>query len=373
MAKIMILEVVQSLDMGGAERVAADLALFGDREKLGFVFCVLGAQGVFAQGLKDSNIEVISLNKGSGFAPGLSFRIAEIIKAKKIDVLHTHNQRPQIYGALAARLARVPFYVHTRHSKNEPDSFKNMALSRFAGLRADSIVCVSDAVYRYSLENEKIPQHKLRIIKNGIDVSRFKGDGADTASLRSSLGMGPGTIVVGTVGRLAKVKNQRMLIDAFIKVESRIPDSRLLLVGDGPLKDELKSYAASARLGAKIIFLGERKDIAGLLKVFNVFALSSFSEGLPVVLLEAMASGLAVAATAVGGIPELIKDQENGILVPSADAAAMSEAIIRLAQNEPLRTRISENNRTKAFLEFDVKRMCGEYTNLYESLLARAG
>lgn len=369
MVKIKVLEVVQSLGVGGLEKVAAILALKCDKERFEFIVCCLGPKGAVALELEAAGIRVLSLDKESGFDLGLSRRIARLIKSEKVDILHTHNQRPQFYGALAAWLARVPAYIHTRHSKNEPDNYKNMVLSRFAGRFADKVVCVSDEVYRYESEKLRAPACKLTVVKNGIDTNRFIKDPATGAAIKGLLGIGAGTKVVGTVGRLAKVKNQAMLIDAFAQLQKSVPDSRLVIVGGGPLEQELKMRAGQSGAGGSIIFLGERKDIPALLGMLDVFVLSSLSEGSPVVLLEAMACGLPVVATRVGGIPELIKDEVSGLLVPSQDLAAMSAALSRLLTDEPLRGRISEANRKRAVEEFDVKRMCREYVGLYETQL----
>ena len=164
-----------------------------------------------------------------------------------------------------------------------------------------------------------------------------------------------------------------MLISTFKEVLAAYSKAKLLIVGDGPLKAELTNYVQHLGIKEKILFLGERDDIPQLLSIFDIFALSSLSEGISLVLLEAMAAGLPIVATDVGGNGELIEEGENGFLVPSQDIGAMSNGLKKILDNDGLRQKISEANRKKAILEFGIERMCREYEALYESQLRISG
>lgn len=369
MNKIKIMNVVQTLDMGGLEKLIVDSVKFFDRGRFDFTVCCLSERGILASELENSGIEVIFLNKRYGFDLGLSLRLAALIGKKKIDILHTHNQRPLVYGALAASLSKVNAYVHTRHGRNDPDNSKSTFMSRFFSAFTDKIVCVSQDIYKVSLEKEKISTQKLEVIRNGIDINKFVNATSKDEYLLNQLGIKTDAFVIGTVGRLSRIKNQMFLMDAFKHLFSAHSDTRLIVIGDGPLKQDLIEHVDEIGLRGKVLFLGERKDVASLMKLFDVFVLPSLSEGISLVILEAMAAGLPIIATNVGGNLELIKEGENGFFVSLGNPLYLSSAIERLMQDSKLRRSISENNRKKALAEFDIAVMCKKYESLYSSLV----
>ena len=365
MEKIKVAHIVQTLDVGGAERLVMDLLKSCDKSRFDFTLCCLGTRGVLADELEKENVRLIFLNKKDGLDFNLSFKIASLMKDSKIGVLHTHNQRPQFYGALATHLFRPRVYVHTRHGRNYPDNYKSVLFSRFFAGRASKVVVVCDDIYKFARDIEKLPKEKLKIINNGVDTERFNGEGRDKKLLRDSLGIGPDELVIGTVGRLAKIKNQKLLILAFKNVADLRSDCRLVVVGDGPLKNELIDYSQEVGVREKILFLGERNDISQLLGVFDIFCLSSLSEGISLVLLEAMATGLPIVATRVGGNSELIEDGVNGFLVPSQDPRSMSENLVKLLSDKELRDHMSKNNQKSARSRFDIRDVTKTYQELY--------
>jgi len=366
MNKIKIMHVVQTLDIGGLEKVVIDLVSFSNRNRFDFVVCCLSERGVFAGDLEKNGIKILFLNKRNGFDLGLVFKIASIIKKEKIDVLHTHNQRPQFYGTPAARISRVPFYIHTRHGKNDPDNYKNILLSRFFTAFTDKIVCVSDDIKRFAVNVERLQSNKLQVINNGIDISIFSGNKFEDKTFKNFIGVSQKTKLIGTVGRLAKIKNQHLLISTFKDTLKSGQDVTLLIIGDGPLREELVDYSCKLGLSKKVLFLGSRKDVPQILKILDVFVLSSTSEGMSLVLLEAMAAGVPMVVTDVGGNPELIEDGKNGFLVPSENVAAMSDAICKILSDESLQRDMADYNCKKALSEFGVEKMKCEYEELYE-------
>jgi glycosyltransferase involved in cell wall biosynthesis len=171
--------------------------------------------------------------------------------------------------------------------------------------------------------------------------------------------------VVGTVARLQPVKDQASLLAAFARVAAELPNAKLVLVGDGPVRAALESQSASPALAGRVIFLGRRSDIPDILPTFDVFALPSLSEGLPLTLLEAMAAGLPCVATAVGAMPEAIVAERTGLLVPVGDVAALADTLLRLLRDPNLRREMGQAGQKRARELFDLKVMTRRYEDLY--------
>ncbi|MEI8349032.1 MAG: glycosyltransferase [Candidatus Omnitrophota bacterium] len=368
MEKINVLHVVQTLDVGGLERVVVDSFKYYDRNKFNFTVCCLSEEGILAGELKRLRMEPVFLNKRNGLDFSISCRIMQLIKKNDINILHTHNQRPLFYGAIAARTSDLLAYVHTRHGRNDPDSFKNVLINKFFSSFADRVVCVSRDIYEIARKKEGLPLSKIEVIRNGIDISKFASIKTKDKLLLAKLGIKEGSFVIGTVGRLSRIKNHTLLIDAFKNLSAKYSRAILLVVGDGPEAPRLKKIVQEYGLTEKILFLGEQTDVSASLGLFDIFVLPSLSEGISLVLIEAMAAGLPIVATNVGGNSEVISDGENGFLVSSGDTAALSNAIARLLEDEGLRRRLSDANRHKATQEFNIQVMCKKYEELYTAL-----
>jgi glycosyltransferase involved in cell wall biosynthesis len=357
--------------VGGQERVALDLAA-GQRALGCAVLAVSLApppDGPLGADFRAVGCEVATVPKRDGFDVTLPARLAWLFARRRVDVVHTHNPQPLIYGALASRLAGARA-VHTKHGAN-PDTDSRVRLRRAAARLASAYVAVSALTADVARKNREVPERKLRTIPNGIDLSRFHPDAAARAEVRAELGIAAGAWVCGTVGRLAHEKDQALLLRAMAPL---LDDTRrLVIVGDGQERAALEAQTAALGDRARFVHLvGERRDVPRLLAAFDAFALTSRTEGLPLVIPEAMATGLPVVSTAVGGIPGVVVEGETGFLVARADEPLLRERLGRLAGDAALSGRQGQRGRALALELYSAERMVRDYLALYRQILGRA-
>ena len=338
-----VLQVVLSLRVGGLERVVLDLVQNAS-EEFRFIVCCLEEPGDWA----GEAPHVVALNKKPGVDWRLFWKIARLARTEKVDVIHTHNSAAHIYGAIGGKLAGVKV-LHTEHGKNLGEEARAFRLNRRAGRFTDLTVAVSEKIGREARDCEGVPADRLALVANGICVERF-GLPRQATSRR-----------VGTVGRLVREKNYPLLLRAV----SAITNAELVFVGDGPLREELEREA-----GPEVQFLGQRADIAELLAGFDVFALSSSTEGMSIALLEAMAAACPIVVTAVGGNTELIQHEITGLVVPPNDATALRGAIERLLNDRGLANRLGAAAREVARQRHSVAVMTQRYEELWRRLAA---
>jgi glycosyltransferase involved in cell wall biosynthesis len=215
-----------------------------------------------------------------------------------------------------------------------------------------------------------VPRRKVCVIGNGIDTARFRAGGAREEA-RLALGIPEGAPLVGTVGRLTEVKRQDVLLRAFARLRARVPDARLLVVGDGPLRAPLRRLAEGLNLGGSAHFVGYQPQTERYYQAMDIFALTSQSEGIPQAVLEASVAGLPVIASRVGGVPEVIEDGRTGLLFPPGDEGALAEGLCALAGDRGRARRLGEAARERVEARFDVRRMADIYHRHFLELLRR--
>jgi glycosyltransferase involved in cell wall biosynthesis len=362
-ARWSIVHVLSSYGVGGQERVALDLAA-GQVERGHDVHVVSLAgepDGPLATEFTAAGVAVHRVARKNRLDPALVVKLARVLRRLGADVVHTHNPLPLIYGAPAARLIGAAA-VHTKHGRN-PGSRIERVLRRGAARLVGAFVAVSETTAAQAREQRDCPAAVLSVIPNGIQLGRFRPDPAVRAAVRAELGIPADAWVVGTVGRIDEFKNQGMLIEA---AASRVGDSyRVVLVGDGPLREALATQAAA--IGPWVQLTGRRMDVERLLPAFDVFALPSKSEGLPLVVPEAMAAGLPVIATSVGGLPDVVDEGVTGLLIP-VDVAALSTALDTLSADRPRAREMGSRAREVALRRYAADRMLDEYMALYRAL-----
>lgn len=369
MTRLAIGHVLSSFGVGGQERVALDLA----RTQLALGHRVIAysiappPDGPLAEEFHAAGIETATVPHGKRFDPTLPLRLGRRFARDRIDVVHTHNPWALIYGAPAGRLARA-IVVNTKHGAN-PAPWRRVLLRRAAAVLTDAYVAVSEQTARMARRSRDVAERKLRVISNGIDIARFGPDSKTRADVRAELGLPMDAWVVGTVGRLlVEVKNQPLLVRALAPFLG--PAQRLVIIGDGPDGAQITATAVQAGVEPWVHLTGARKDIPRLLTGFDVFVLPSRTEGLPLVIPEAMATALPVVATAVGGIPEVIDEGRTGFLVPSEDEAALRGRLKALADDPAWARSLGATARTVASTRYSLERMSREYMDLYRALLA---
>ena len=355
-----IVHVLSSYGVGGQERVALDLAI-GQKargHRVGVISLAAAPDGAMAKEFAEAGIEVGRVEKRGGIDPTLVPRLARELRARGADVVHTHNPLPLIYGAPAARLVGATA-IHTKHGVN-PGGRAHMMLRRAAAQLVHAFVAVSDTTAAQALAQRDMPAARLHTIPNGIRLGRYQPDAEARAAARVELGLGDAW-VVGTVGRLDEYKNQVLLVRAMAPLlSSRV---RLVIIGDGPSRAIVEAEVAKLPEPRWVVVAGRRMDVPQLMPAFDVFALSSKTEGLPLVVPEAMSVGLPIVATAVGGLPSVVED-DFGALVP-VDAAALRAALEELAGDHERARAMGRRAREVAQTRYSHDRMVDAYLALY--------
>lgn len=369
---ITVCQLLHSLNVGGAEVLACRIA----RRLCGafhFVFACLDELGPLGEELRAEGFAVHLLGRRPGLDVVCPVRLARLLRTERVDVVHAHQYTPFFY-ALASRLAgRQRPVLFTEHGRHQPDypRPKRMLANRLLLSRRDRVVGVGAAVRRALIDNEGLPARRVGVLYNGIDVDAFAAAGATSGSrldARQELGVGPDDFVLLQVARLDYLKDHATAVRTLARVCEREPNARLVLVGDGPERSGIEAQVRNLNLGDKVRFLGTRQDVGRLLHGADVFLLTSVSEGIPLTVIEAMAAGLPVVATDVGGMSEVVVDGATGFLAPAKDDAALAERILRLAGDPALRGQMGTAGRARAKQHFDEPRMCDDYGRLYREL-----
>jgi glycosyltransferase involved in cell wall biosynthesis len=360
---VVIVHVLSSFGVGGQERVALDLAA-GQVERGHQVHVVSLApppDGPLAAEFTAAGVATITIPKRGGLDVTLIPRLARAFRRLRADVVHSHNPLPLIYGAPAARLigARA---IHTKHGKN-PGSRAHMMLRRAAAQAAHWFVAVSETTAAQAREQHDAPDNRIIVIPNGIRLERFRRDPETRSVIRREIGIPDDAWVIGTVGRIDQNKNQPLLVRAAAPTLG--PRNHLILVGDGPDRAVLEAAVAATGPAAKFIHvLGRRMDVDRIFSAFDVFALSSSSEGLPLVIPESMASELPIIATSVGGLPDIIQEGQTGLLCP-VDEAALRSCLESLRKDPSKARGMGAAARVRALSHFSHTRMLDDYLRLY--------
>lgn len=356
-----IVHVLSSYGVGGQERVALELAI-GQKLRghdVSAVSLAPAPDGAMADEFAAAGISIDRVAKRDGLDPTLVPRLARALRSRRTDVVHTHNPLPLIYGAPAARLAGAAA-IHTKHGVN-PGSRGHRLLRRAAAQLTHAFVAVSPTTEAQARAQHDAPEARLHTIPNGIRLDRYAPDPEARAAARVALGLGDAW-VVGTVGRLDDYKNQAMLVRAMAPLLSS--SVRLVIVGDGAARADVEAAIAALPDPRWVVMTGRRLDVPRLVHAFDVFALPSKTEGLPLVVPEAMAAGLPIIATSVGGLPGVVDDGETGLLVP-VDTAALGAALTRLAGDRELARAMGRRAREVALERFSHDRMVDAYLALY--------
>lgn len=361
-----VLFVNHSMATGGIETLIVDMARALRARDFVPAVAVFEGGGSLERRLNELGVAVHPLGKREGLDPRLVFRLRRLILHTAVDVVHSHNFSTWLYTALALRgLTRSVRHVHTEHSNVEFRA-RRYWLERLLGRMTTYTVAVSAAVRDTMIGDIGIPPDRVRLIYNGIDTKRFAPDAARRQSMRQALGVGADAVVIGIVARLAAVKDHATLVRAFARLRcSCARPVQLVLVGEGPERIALEREVAAHGLGADVHLAGEQHNTDDWLRAFDIYALSSISEGMNLTLLEAMSTGLPVVATDVGGNPEIVRDGETGLLAPARDADAMAAALARLVESDTLRARMGAAGRGRVEECFSQESMLQAYSELY--------
>jgi glycosyltransferase involved in cell wall biosynthesis len=350
--RLRVAHVSWGLNVGGLEKLLVEFARHADRAHFDLHFVSLTTRGTLADDLERQGWPVTAVEEPGGLQPGLVLRLAQLFRRARIDVVHTHDERPLLYGAAAARVARVRRVVHTRHGQKARNTRRQVILFRLASALADRVVSVSDDAAAWTLR-EGVSPRRIRTIRNGIDLTRFAYTGPASD--------GP----VVTVARLSPEKDVATLVRATALAARELPSFRLEVAGDGVCMPALRQLTAELGLEGHVRFHGEVRDVPALLGRARLFVLPSVEEGISLTLLEAMARGLPVVATRIGGNPEVVADGETGLIIPAREPDSMARAMLRLLGDVAESQRLGRAGRRRVATLFDVRRMVADYEALY--------
>jgi sugar transferase (PEP-CTERM/EpsH1 system associated) len=369
----LVVHLIYRLDIGGLETLLVDTINRMPAHAYRHAVVCLTDYTDFAQRITRPGVELYALHKPPGLGLSAHARLFKLLRRLRPAVLHTYNLGTIEYHATAL-LAGVPVRVHAEHGRDAGDpqglNRKHNLLRRLLVPVIDRYIPVSCDLDRWLQEVVGIPAAKRRLIDNGVDTERFRP--APVAGDVQEPWQDPSAFVIGTVGRLQDVKHHAGLIDAFALLRQMLPEQqarlRLVLVGDGPLRARLEQQIAGAGLQDCVFLAGARSDVPPAMRSLSLFALSSIAEGTPVTMLEAMASGLPVVSTAVGGIPDLVVNGATGSLVPARDAQAMAEALAAYVRAPALARAHGAAGRARIERHYSVSAMLAAYIDLYDGL-----
>ncbi len=362
-SKIRLLQIIPSLDIGGAQRFVVDLAKSINRDKFEVGVCLLGRrQGSFLEDeLVRESIPLFFLNIKWAFHPSTIRRFSLLFTTFKPDILHTHLRAIR-YVLIPARLYKKALHIHTIHSLAKQDtSFSYRGLNKIA-FKYLGVIPVSVS-RKVSHTVKELYGVESPTIYNGVPTSKYPGEREGSTF--------KGEIRILNVGKFKRAKNHLLLVEAFAKAWAEERRLRLMLAGDGSARKKVEARVKQLGLEDRVDFLGWRSDIPNLLSRCDIFVLSSEWEGFGIALVEAMAGGKPIVATRVGGVPEVVEDGETGFLVPPRDAEALAGAILKLARDENLRREMGEKGWKRAREKFDISLIAQQYERLYEERLGK--
>lgn len=368
---INVLYVIGTLQLGGAENQVVTMAPALCNDRYTIHVCCLGHEGVQADALRGRGIQVVALNMRLRYWPIAVYRLFRLIKQLNAQIVHTHLYDAGIWGRLVGKLAGVPVIVTTEHGMTLWKKRRHLLLEHFFNRFTDKMIAVSEDIRQRRIHDEGVSPEKIITIPNAVDIKRFSRIDS-REQVRKELGIDTSCLVIGTVARLVVAKRLDYLLEAASVVCDAVPQARFLIIGDGPLRDDLERKALQLDLPPQYVrFLGSRQDIPELLSALDIFALSSEREGLPVSLLEAMAASRPVVATQVGGIPQVIQDGYNGVLIPPHDPAALAKAIRKLIEDNTQRKSLEKQGYRTVETRFSVEVVSRQIIALYSSLLEK--
>ncbi len=363
-----ILHLIETTELGGAEKVLVNLAWGLEKRDFYSIVC-LREEGSLQRELMERGVETYILKEGGFFDLRFLMNLLGLVIRKRVSIIHAHEFLMNVYGTVLGVLSARPV-VTTLHGKfYYIEKWRRRTALRLVS-RFSQLVCVSEDLRFFVSKSLQIPSHRIKTIHNGVDLDTSLRNKVGS-NIKSELGIEDGCKVIGTIASLYPIKGHRYLLYAIPNIIQRYPKVIFLFIGKGEEEEKLRNEAANIGVSSSVRFLGFRSDVLELLNSMNVFVLPSLSECLPLSVLEAMASCVPAVVTDVGGVREIIEDGETGYVVPSRDPTVLAEKILALLENEKKATSMGLKAREVIRNRFSLKKMMDEYTALYNSLIQR--
>jgi sugar transferase (PEP-CTERM/EpsH1 system associated) len=374
MSKIRVLHLITELNIGGAEKALARLLAHLNRDRFTpTVACLYGGDSPIANEVRALDIPVLDLGMTAKWRWDALWRLYHLLRREHPMILHTWMIHANVVGRVLGQMVGVPIIITSRRNVNIGGNAREY-INRWTASLGDRAIAVCELARQVEIERTGVPSEHVVTIYNGVDVGQFSDSSPQSAAqILKTFGIPTDAPLVGSVGRFRPQKGYADLLVAMKQVKENAPNARLLLVGGGELQADLEAKVLSLGLDGVVTFAGIRADVPEILAVLDVFVLSSLWEGMPNAILEAMAAGLPVVATAVGGTPDVVVDGVTGFLVPPRDPSALAKALATLVRDPDLRRRMGQAGRERVLQHFSVERMVERTQNLYEQLLSAKG
>tara|TARA_B110000503_G_scaffold34861_2_gene56933 strand:- start:61602 stop:62774 length:1173 start_codon:yes stop_codon:yes gene_type:complete len=376
----LVAHIIYALSTGGLENGLVNIINRASPERYRHVIICLTTADGFAHRITAKDVQVIVLNKQEGYDLRCYAKLRQLLKELRPDIIHSRNMAALESQLCSLGLPKVK-RVHGEHGREINDldgsNWKYLIFRKFMRLFIHRYIAVSKDLESWLIAMVRVRANKITQIYNGVDHTRFAPETVKPlALLPAQWQQHDGILVAGTVGRLTPVKDQQLLLRAVARLresDSGLADRLcLLIVGDGPLYPVLTQLIAELGLQDVVWLTGDRQDVSSLLQAMDIFVLPSLGEGVSNTVLEAMASGLPVIATAVGGNVELVEDGCNGSLIPTGDSLALANALMTLLKDDEERIRRGNNARQRVCQRFDWDRTVAAYLHVYDELLNRS-
>lgn len=363
-----ICQLLHAMTTGGAEVLADRIGrTFADRHEV--VFACLDGLGELGEKLREDGFRVEVLGRGEGIDVGCMRRLSRYIRDQNVDLIHAHQYTPFFYAAAARMFGASRPIVFTEHGRFFPDlpSRKRAIFNRLMLRRRDRIVAVGEQVRQALIRNESLPPERIDVIYNGIDLNRYSCSTPETreSRLRDELGIGADDVVVVQVARLDSIKDHLTAVRAIGQGIAKCENLHLLIVGDGPERPRIEAEITRLDAGTRVHMLGLRRDVQQILPQCDLLLLTSLSEGIPLTLIEGMACGLPCVSTDVGGVREVVRQDETGLLCEAGDASAVAGALLQLAGDAGLRRSMGQAGRKLVESRFSEEQMFDQYEKLF--------
>jgi len=372
----LVVHVVFRLDVGGLENGLINLINRIPAQRFRHAIVSLTDYSEFRRRLTRGDVPVFALNKPPGNSLATQFRLWRLLNRLRPDIVHTRNIGT-LEATLPAALAGVPVRIHGEHGRDVDDldgtNTRRQIVRRLYKPLVHQYIALSQDLASYLRDRIGVPPARVAQLYNGVDFTLFHPAGERRDAVPHPDFSGPGHFVIGTVGRMQEVKDQLTLARAFVRLMRAMPGAeqrlRLVMVGDGPLRERVRVLLAEAGVDGYAWLPGERNDVAGIMRSFDLFVLPSLAEGISNTILEAMATGLPVLATAVGGNPELVQAGVTGTLVPRDDPESMARAMRAYAESTELCRSHGVEARRTIERRFGMEAMVNAYMTIYDRLL----
>jgi len=374
--KIKLLIIIESLAVGGAEGQVYELVKGLDKNQYEPVVCSLTKGGIYVEKIRNEGVKVITIANRLRGVPWKLPKIIKVLRKERFDIVHNQMFVAGLFGTLIGKLLSVPVVINSVLSLGFTVNWYRRPIKCLLYKISDCVIVNSEKIKSLLIHYRIVKKDKIWRIYNGVDIETFhpKSNGSSVSKLRNELGIASGDYhVIGILARLTPVKNHRCLLRAIPDIQEEFPKTVFLVIGNGPLEKMLKQFAKDLHIIEHIRFLGERKDTHELLRLMDLSVLCSLREGFSNSILEAMAAGIPVVASNMGGNSEAIVDGVTGFLFNPTDPAALAERVKEILKNKRRMRQMGLAGRKRAESLFSISRMVREYEGIYQSHLACKG